>query len=228
MNQSESSNNALALLFDNPRPRCPVALLLDTSSSMAGFPIEELQRGVRQFFEELGSDDCARFSVDLTIITFGNEVQIAMPFTTVADMNSVGIPEFSANGMTPMGAALQLGMREVSQRKATYRKAGLSYYQPWLVVLTDGEPNDAWENAASTVQSEAIQNKLIVMGVGVGPHANLTVLKRLTTPEMPPRSLTGLRFSEFFRWLTQTLRQVTRDSTEKGVEFKSTRGWSSF
>ena len=66
------------------------------------------------------------------------------------------------------------------------------------------------------------------MGVGVGPHANLNVLKRLTTPEMPPRSLTGLRFSEFFRWLTQTLRQVTRDSTEKGVEFKSTRGWSSF
>ena len=37
-------------LVDNPTPRVPVSLCLDTSSSMGGSPIEELIRGVNLFY----------------------------------------------------------------------------------------------------------------------------------------------------------------------------------
>ena len=46
-----------------PQPRCPVVLLLDTSESMAGEPIAELQQGLLQFISEMRSDVKCRQSV---------------------------------------------------------------------------------------------------------------------------------------------------------------------
>ena len=40
-------------LFNNPVPRVPIALVLDTSSSMTGAPIDELNSGVKMFYEEI-------------------------------------------------------------------------------------------------------------------------------------------------------------------------------
>ena len=34
---------------DNPEPRCPCVLLLDTSGSMQGQPISQLNAGLKQF-----------------------------------------------------------------------------------------------------------------------------------------------------------------------------------
>ena len=55
----------------NPEPRCPCLLLLDTSGSMHGRPIEELNAGLRVFKEELASDAMAMQRVEVALITFG-------------------------------------------------------------------------------------------------------------------------------------------------------------
>lgn len=60
---------------DNPEPRCPVALVLDTSGSMHGAPIQELNEGLRAFGEALKNDRLASLRVEVAVVAFGGKVQ---------------------------------------------------------------------------------------------------------------------------------------------------------
>jgi uncharacterized protein YegL len=60
---------------DNPEPRCPVVLLLDTSGSMQGAPVQELNEGLRAFSDALKSDRLASLRVEVAVIAFGGKVR---------------------------------------------------------------------------------------------------------------------------------------------------------
>ena len=96
-----SANN---LDVSNPAPRCPVVLLLDTSSSMEGAPINELNKGLRQFIQETSSDEAASRSVELEIITFDWNAEVVTPFTSINKLNRKQNP-LIADGATSMGAS---------------------------------------------------------------------------------------------------------------------------
>jgi uncharacterized protein YegL len=102
--------------FDNPENRCPVVLLLDTSGSMAGEPIQELNRGVALFREEILRDTTASLRVEVAIVSFG-PVQLVQDFTTIDMFNP---PIFEAQDVTPMGQAIEFGLDLLEKRKATY------------------------------------------------------------------------------------------------------------
>ena len=71
-------------LATNPTPRVPICLLLDTSYSMTGAPIDELNEGVKLFIEALKSDEIACYSADVTVITFGGSVDTCAPITAAS------------------------------------------------------------------------------------------------------------------------------------------------
>jgi uncharacterized protein YegL len=60
---------------DNPEPRCPVVLVLDTSGSMNGAPIQELNEGLRAFSSALKSDRLASLRVEVAVVAFGGSVR---------------------------------------------------------------------------------------------------------------------------------------------------------
>jgi uncharacterized protein YegL len=43
-------------IVESPAPRCACMLVLDTSSSMSGSPIDELNAGLAQFVDEIRRD----------------------------------------------------------------------------------------------------------------------------------------------------------------------------
>src|ERR1051326_788339 len=88
---------------DNPEPRCPCVLLLDTSKSMSGEPITALNDGLRVFREELLKDTLARQRVEVAIVTFGGSVQVVQNFVTVDSFNP---PLLEPRGQTPMGTGV--------------------------------------------------------------------------------------------------------------------------
>lgn len=192
---------------DNPDPRVAVALLLDTSSSMSGAPIDALNEGYKLFIDEVSTDPLAKKRAEVTVITFGGTAEIAVPFSEGRDL----IPTtFHAGGGTPMGAALQLALSELEAQKAAYRAAGLEYYRPWLFVITDGAPTDGPTFAAVAPKvNQSEQGKHVsVFSVMVGEHALATELSKLSSVR-PPVPLKGLSFVELFSWLSASLSQVS-------------------
>lgn len=197
----------------NPQPRCPVALLLDCSSSMSGAPIQELQAGVSQFYEEIASDPISRLSVEVCVIPFGQDVKVIRHFEPALDSMKHPRPWLTAGGYTPLGLAMTFGLQEISARRRFYRDQGLAAYKPWIVLLTDGQPNDDWQEPAAKARGMAAKDQLHFMGVGIGSGVDMNTLTAILPADNPPHQLAGLQFKEFFRWLTDSLKIVTSGST---------------
>jgi uncharacterized protein YegL len=208
-------------LIENPTARCACALVLDISASMSGTPISELNAGVTQFITELRDDDFASYAVEVGVFTFGSEVCEALPFTPAYQIKDCA--PLRASGMTPMGKAVELAIERLARRKAEYRKSGVSYYQPWLVLMSDGGPTDDWQAAAQRLRKMAEERKVTVLAVGIGDGASLEILSQFST--RPAKTLSGMKFREFFAWLSQSMERVSQSTPGTGVPLAPTDGW---
>src|SRR5580700_6931698 len=166
---------------ENPEPRCPCLLLLDTSGSMSGDPIQELNNGLVAFKDEISADAMAVKRVELALITFG-PVQVQSDFQTVDTFQP---PTLSTTGDTPMGAAIEQGLALLDQRKQAYKANGVSYYRPWIFLITDGSPTDAWKSAAEKVHKGEEAKSFFVFcgGCRRRKHGNLESNSDPNSPE---------------------------------------------
>jgi uncharacterized protein YegL len=201
---------------DNPDPRIACALLLDTSGSMSGEPIEQLNDGFERFCTEIKKDDLAKKRAEVAVITFGAAARVEIPFTEARDLQP---HRFTASGATPLGGALNLALDLLSVQKQAYQLAGLDYYRPWLFVLTDGEPTDGTTFTAAADRLRTIEQArgVSVFPVGVGPHANLQTLRTLSDQRVPVL-LRGLNFGEFFSWLSSSLAAASASNAFGGTD----------
>lgn len=207
---------------ENPEPRVACVLLLDTSGSMSGRPIQELNDGLGLFQAALASDDLASKRAETAIVTFGGSVQVVQDFATVDHLQ---IPTLAATGDTPMSAAILRGAEMVTQRKQTYKAHGISYYRPWIFLLTDGAPTDMahWPAAVDRVLRGESAKEFAFFPIGVGQGADLQRLRELGPRE--PLRLRGVEFKEYFRWLSTSLQRVSRSKPGETLSLPPT-GWA--
>ncbi len=228
---------ALTEFADNPEPRCAVVLVLDTSGSMAGEAIAELNEGLREFARALKNDRLASLRVEVAIITFGGRVRAVDVrggnATTPFDANSAFVtvdafqpPTLSAHGSTPMGEAMRQALALLRHRKDIYKQNGIDYFRPWVFLISDGEPNDEWQSAAALVQQEEARKGLSCYAVGVR-GAKLETLARFST-QRPPLRLKGLAFQELFEWLSRSLSVVSQSKPGEQTPLPSVDGWATY
>ena len=192
---------------NNPENRCPVILLLDNSGSMAGQPIQQLNEGLQVFRDELFADSLASKRVDVAIVTFG-PVRVEADFTSIQNFFA---PTLSAAANTPMGAAIEKAIGMINERKTTYRSNGISYYRPWIFLITDGGPTDSVARATELVHQGEASKSFMFYAVGVD-NANMDVLRSIAVRE--PLRLKGLQFRELFQWLSASLSTVLKVATD--------------
>lgn len=204
-------------LVENNDPRCPAGLLLDTSGSMAGSPIQALKEGLECFASALASDPLAMRRVEAAIVTFGGRVRVARAFTTAAQLS---VPNFGAGGHTPMGAAVNKGIDLVTERRREIARSGVPLYCPWLFLITDGRPTDYgsndWKRAVERVQVGVEKRQFLFFAVGV-EGADFQALRELS-PSRAPVALDGLRFKDLFLWLSASLSDVSRSTPGDTVD----------
>jgi uncharacterized protein YegL len=214
------------VLANNPEPRCPCVLVLDTSGSMSGEAIRQLNTGVQSLVDELCRDGLASKRVELAVITFGSSVNLACDFTPPTAMH---LPVLEAGGPTPMGEAVLNACAVIESRKEEYRQAGIQYYRPWIFLITDGEPSDFgsadWIKAVREVRDGEAAKRLLFFGVAV-EDANQKTLDALCPPSRPSVRLRGLHFSEMFRWLSSSLKSVSNSTPGAQLQLPSPNGWT--
>lgn len=209
---------------ENPEPRVPCVLILDTSTSMQGPRVFELNKGLQLYRDELLSDPLAMKRVEVAIVTFGGRVTRLTDFVTAADFDP---PTLEVIGGTPMGEAISTALDMIEERKASYREAGIAYYRPWAFLITDGEPNDHWKPVVSRISAGEEQKSFCFFAVGV-EGANMEVLEEISVRK--PLWLQGTKFRELFSWLSNSQQAVSRSSPGEEVPLEDPtsgpRGWA--
>jgi uncharacterized protein YegL len=200
---------------ENPEPRCPCVLLLDTSGSMQGEAIEALNQGLLSLKDELVKNSLAARRVEVAIITFDSHVNVVQDFVTADQFNP---PILTAQGLTTMGAGIHKALDMVQERKSLYRANGIAYYRPWVFMITDGEPqgelDQLIEQAAQRLQIEEANKRVVFFTVGV-ENANMMRLNQLAV--RTPLKLKGLNFIEMFVWLSASMSAVSHSQVDEQV-----------
>src|SRR5580704_1490686 len=114
---------------------------------MAGQKIDELNNGLKEFEKELKNDDIASQRVQVSVVRFGDNNNVSILCDWV-DAMGFSAPKIVANGVTPMGAAVQVAMQQIEMQKSRYKTYGITYNRPWLFLITDGAPTDNWNFVA--------------------------------------------------------------------------------
>lgn len=182
---------------------------------MKGAPIEALQAGLHAFKAELARDALAARRVEVAIVTFNNEVEIAQDFVTI---DSFTPPELKAQGMTHMGSAINRGLDMLLDRKAQYKSNGIVYYRPWIFLITDGapqgEPDKVIEDAAARIRDDEAARKVAFFAVGV-EGADMDRLAKIAV--RAPVKLIGLNFVEMFVWLSASMQRISQSRVDDQV-----------
>ena len=217
---NEAERLAELELAENPDPRCPVILLLDTSSSMTGAKIAALNGASPVFVRATLADHLASRRVEVAVVTFDSAVTVAQDFTTVDQFEP---PLLTAQGTTAMGAGIEKALDLLEARKAVYRAAGTSYYRPWVLMLTDGAPTDSVDRAARRVHEWEEMGKVCFFAVGVD-GADFARLGQIAV--RTPLKLTGLKFEDLFVWLSQSLAAIAGSVVGQQVALPAPTGWA--
>nr|WP_142410910.1 MULTISPECIES: VWA domain-containing protein [unclassified Clostridium] len=189
--------------------------LLDTSASMtANDAIGKLNAGLRTFKEQTVNDSSfdehTKACIDVALVSFGPDVQVQQKFTAVSEMVP---PTLTANGGTPMGAAIDKALDMITAQKARYNEIGTPYYRPWIFCITDGGPNDSYVAAAQRLRKMEDEERVLGYCVGVANFDRRTMASIFNTERI--FELENLNFPALFKFVSSSLATV-RNSDPNG------------
>ncbi|MBL9042736.1 MAG: VWA domain-containing protein [Myxococcales bacterium] len=185
----------------------PVILLADVSGSMAAAgKIDSLNQAVREMVAAFAEEDRSRAIITVGVITFGSGgAKLHQPLCPAHEMTWQGL---AAAGNTPLGAALNLATELMEDQAQIPSRA----YRPTVVLVSDGQPNDEWEEPLARLHSSPRASKAERFALAIGDDADCEMLQRfLGSPEARVfRAHEARQIKQFFRWVTMTVTTRSR------------------
>lgn len=183
--------------------RLPVFLLLDTSGSMKGEPIESVKVGLETMLAALKSDPFALESVHLCLITFDREATCLTELTPLEEFTlpAISVPD---SGPTHTGAALRLLCEKVDRdlKRSTPEQKG--DWKPLLFLMTDGKPSDQllYDEMCAEVKKRGFA---AIIPCAAGMKAKTEPLKKLSDTVYALQTMDEAEFRKFFQWISSSI-----------------------
>ena len=190
--------------------RLPVYLLLDTSGSMMGEPIEAVRQGLRSLLNDLQSDPQALETVWMSVITFDSTAKQVVPLTEIGAFNE---PPLNATGTTSLGGALKLLMDCINNECKTTTATQKGDWKPLVFIMTDGAPTDSWQGPADQLKQKRPGN---VIACAAGPGAQDTVLKQITEVVIRLQDTSPGTLGAFMAWVTASITTASQSVAQQG------------
>lgn len=222
------------------KSRFPVVLVLDSSGSMNGSRIDEINAGlsylrvglqayrsgqilVNDYIQE---SNMPLSKLDLAVIQFATDVKVVQPFSKIETFHP---PKLIAEGSTAMGTAILEAIKLTEKQKQLYQSLDVQYYRPWIFLVTDGEPTDMkrgdslWEKVTKSVQNGEDNKDFLFFSVGVG-HADFQFLKSISPNNRPPLKIKEGSINNMFAWLARNFEKVTSTQPNTPVQLDDPTG----
>lgn len=189
--------------------RLPVYLVLDTSGSMYGEPIEAVKNGVQTLISTLHSDPYALETAFISIITFNTNAQ---QVTSLTELASFQQPTIDAGGCTALGGALELLAQKIDAEvtKTTAEQKG--DWKPLVFLMTDGEPTDDITHGLAEFRKRKTG---MVVACAAGTGANTNTLKQITENVVSLDTADSATIKAFFKWVSASI-STSSINLEKG------------
>lgn len=177
--------------------------------------LDKLNEGLEAFYSEIESDETTCQRLELAIISFNDKVSTIQEPSLISNCS---IPSLVASGDTALVDAVYEAIDLVEARKNWYKSTNQPYYRPWIILMTDGEPNAGQDidSLAQRVKQDTDKKRYAFLPIGVD-NANMSVLNQIQG-NIPAMKLKGAKFSNFFKWLSASMGTVVTSEEGKKVD----------
>lgn len=196
--------------------RLPVYLLLDTSGSMNGEPIEAVKNGVQVMISSLRQNPQAIETAYISIITFDTEARQLVPLTDLASFQMV---DLKATGTTALGSALKLLSSRIDEEVARTTPEQKGDWKPLVFIMTDGVPTDDWQSGMTEFRK---RKTALTVACAAGSKADTKALKQITDNVVSLDTADAHTISRFFTWVSAS---ISVSSTKIEHSGKDVSGW---
>lgn len=208
---------------ENYEQKCCCTLVIDVSGSMSGAPIKELNDGLKTFYHDIQNDPTTANRLEVALVEFSDVIKTLIDPSLVSNFT---MPILSTKGSTKLVDGVREGISIAQSRKNWYKQTGQPYYRPWVILITDGAPDANQDvNGLAAEIKQAVANKdFFFFAIGV-ENADMSMLAKISDSAMPPAKLQGLKFIEFFKWLSASMSTVTNSKEGDQTNLPDSSNW---
>ena len=167
---------------------------------MSGEKIATLNSAVIEMINDFKSEHLTEVNIKMCIITFGDKVQL---HTDLCSINNIEFQPLIANGMTPLGGALTMLQGIIDDKEKVSSKG----YRPSVILVSDGKPNDAWEQPLETFLNGKRTSKCERWALGIGQDADYLMLQKFLGENSGKKvfdASVAKEISKFFKFVTMS------------------------